>query len=89
MFVEVVKEQTVINHLARHIQESPDPKKELLKFKNFKPPAEQIKAVKKVLKENEQLQQDSRYALKELQQKVLESGLKLSYEQLSLNLIWL
>jgi ATP-dependent exoDNAse (exonuclease V) alpha subunit len=84
-----VKEQTVINHLARHIQESPDPKKELLKFKNFKPPAEQIKAVKKVLKENEQLQQDSRYALKELQQKVLESGLKLSYEQLSLTLIWL
>lgn len=84
-----IKEQTVISHLARYIKESEYPQTELLKFKSLKPAAKQINAVKKVIKENKNLDLDSRYILKDLQKKTSEFGLKLSYEELALVLIWL
>jgi len=83
-----IKEQTVISHLARHIKESEDPKKELLKFKRLKPDTKQIKDLNAILKKNKKLDLGSRYALKDLQNKAKESGLNLTYEQLALILIW-
>lgn len=83
-----VKEQTVVSHLARFIKESEDPKKELLKFKSLKPPAKQITDLKKIISKNKNLDLESRYILKDLQKKASDAGLKLSYEQLALTLIW-
>jgi ATP-dependent exoDNAse (exonuclease V) alpha subunit len=84
-----IKEQTVISHLARHIQESTNQKDELIKFKKLKPPAKQIKDLKSVIKKNKKLDLDSRYILKDLQKKAREDGLSLTYEQLALTLIWI
>lgn len=84
-----VQEQTVVNHLARYIQESPEPKNELLKFKELKPPTKQINIIKKVIQKEQKLDPNSHQGLKQLQQKLLDSGLKLSYPELALTLIWL
>lgn len=84
-----IKIQTVISHLARYIQESEDPKTELIKFKKLKPSTKQIKDLKSVLAKNKNLDLESRYLLKELQQKAKSSGMNLSYEELALTLIWL
>ena len=83
-----IKEQTVISHLARHINESEDPKKEQLKFKRFKPESKNIKTLNDILRKNKQLDLGSRYALKELQKHAQKAGLKLSYQDLALTLIW-
>ncbi len=84
-----IKTQTAINHLARYIHESPQPKKELLKFSNLKPPAKQINSLKKIIQQNKKLDLASRYILKDLQAAALKSGLNLSYEDLALTLIWI
>ncbi len=83
-----IKEQTVISHLARHINKAEYKQTELTKFKKLKPPAKQINQLKKVLERNKSLDLESRYILKDLQTKAREEGLDLSYGELALTLIW-
>jgi GTPase SAR1 family protein len=83
-----IKEQTVISHLARHIHESDEPKNELLKFKRFKPNSKDVKILSKIIKKNKELDLGSRYVLIELQKHARKAGLKLSYQELALTLIW-
>lgn len=87
-----IREQTAISHLARHINQFKNPKEkkdELLKFKKLKPPAKQIKDLQKIILKNPKPEEEnSRYALKDLQQQASKAGLKLSYPELALTLIW-
>ncbi len=89
-----MKDQNIISHIARHINQfdKPEEKKaELAKFKKLKPPTKQIKDLQKVVASSPKPKEDAspRFALRDLQQQASKAGLNLTYPELALALIWL